>query len=92
MKFSKDPGSAAVGLIFRNTIWAFPYLAVMGMIWGYLANASSGAVAGVFIATAASVLIGTATCIFSESLDVSNVDTYGEGAADGAPDQLAKAA
>lgn len=30
--------------------------------------------------------------VFSESLDLSNVDTYGERAADGAPCQLAKAA
>jgi hypothetical protein len=39
----------------KNTIWAFPYLAVMGMIWGYLAGASSGAIAGLAAAAAISV-------------------------------------
>ena len=47
----------------KNTIWAFPYLAVMGMIWGYLAGASSGAIAGLAAAAAISVLLGWATSI-----------------------------
>lgn len=49
----------------KNTIWAFPYLAVMGMIWGYLAGASSGAIAGLAAAAAISVLLGSATSIFT---------------------------
>ncbi|MEJ2137805.1 MAG: tetratricopeptide repeat protein, partial [Desulfofustis sp.] len=42
-----------------------PYLAVMGMIWGYLAGASSGAIAGLAAAAAISVLLGWATSIFT---------------------------
>jgi hypothetical protein len=49
----------------KNTIWAFPYLAVMGLIWGYLAGASSGAIAGLAAAAAISVLLGAATSIFT---------------------------
>jgi hypothetical protein len=49
----------------KNTIWAFPYLAVMGLIWGYLAGASSGAIVGLAAAAAISVLLGSATSIFT---------------------------
>ena len=49
----------------KNAIWAFPYLAVMGLIWGYLADASSGAIIGLVAAVAISVLIGSATPIFN---------------------------
>ena len=49
----------------KNAIWAFPYLAVMGMIWGYLAGASSGAIAGLAVAAALSVLLGSTTSIFT---------------------------
>ena len=63
------PGSNvdSTNAVFKiiNTIWAFPYLAVMGMIWGYLAGASSGAIAGLAAAAAISVLLGSATSIFT---------------------------
>ena len=51
----------------KNAIWAFPYLAVMGMIWGYLAGASSGAIVGLAAAAAISVLIGSATTILNRT-------------------------
>jgi hypothetical protein len=54
-------------MIIRNTLWAFPYLAVMGLIWGYLADASSGALAGLLIAAATSVWVGKAITISSET-------------------------
>ncbi|MGW8303345.1 MAG: hypothetical protein ACWGNO_14810, partial [Desulfobacterales bacterium] len=57
--------SANAVLKFKNTIWAFPYLAVMGLIWGYLAGASSGAIVGLAAAAAISVLLGSATSIFT---------------------------
>ena len=75
MKPSKDVDAAGAVFTLRNTIWAFPYLAVMGLIWGYLANESSGAIAGLLVAAATSVLIGTATTIFSETPGGSVVDT-----------------
>ena len=43
----------------KNTLWVLPYLAIMGMIWGYLAAAVSGVIIGLLIAAAASVIIGT---------------------------------
>jgi len=49
----------------KNTIWAFPYLAVMGLIWGYLAGAYSGAIAGLAAAAALSVMLGSTTSIFT---------------------------
>jgi hypothetical protein len=33
MKPLKNVDSADLALILRNTIWAFPYLAVMGLMW-----------------------------------------------------------
>jgi hypothetical protein len=48
---------AAEGSTFKNMIWALPFLAVMGMIWGYLAAAGKGAVVGLFFAAAADVII-----------------------------------
>jgi len=61
MKPPADMDSAPAILIIRNALWAFPYLAVMGLIWGYLADASSGAIAGLLIAAATSVWVGKAT-------------------------------
>ncbi len=65
MKPRKNTDSADAALTLRNTIWAFPYLAVMGLIWGYLAGESSGAIVGLVVAAAASVTIGSATTIFT---------------------------
>jgi tetratricopeptide (TPR) repeat protein len=60
----RNVDSANAVFKLKNTIWAFPYLAVMGMIWGYLAGAFSGALAGLAAAAAISVLLGSATSIF----------------------------
>jgi hypothetical protein len=49
----------------KNTVWAFPYLAVMGLIWGYLAGAFPGAIAGLAAAAAISVILGSTTSIFT---------------------------
>lgn len=73
MKPSGDRDSTAAVSAFRNTIWAFPYLAVMGLIWGYLADESSGAIAGLLIAAALSVFLGTATAVFSETADETGI-------------------
>ena len=53
----------------KNTIWAFRYLAVMGLIWGYLADATTGAIAGLAVAAALSVMLGSTTSIFSATRD-----------------------
>ena len=57
--------SACAVFKLKNTIWAFPYLAVMGLIWGYLAGASSGAIAGLTAAAALSIILGSTTSIFT---------------------------
>jgi tetratricopeptide (TPR) repeat protein len=62
---ANNANSANAVFKLKNTIWAFPYLAVMGLIWGYLAGASSGAIVGLAAAVAISVLIGSATPSFN---------------------------
>ena len=67
--------SADAILNLKKTIWAFPYLAVMGLIWGYLADASSGAIVGLAVAVAVNILIGSATPIFNGPRGGSAVST-----------------
>jgi hypothetical protein len=67
--------SAGAILNLKKTIWAFPYLAVMGLIWGYLADASSGAIVGLAVAVAVNILIGSATPLFNEPRGGSAVST-----------------
>ena len=67
--------SAGAILKLKKTIWAFPYLAVMGLIWGYLADASSGAIVGLAVAVAINILIGSATPIFNGPRGGSAVST-----------------
>jgi tetratricopeptide (TPR) repeat protein len=76
MKSPADMDSSPAILIIRNTLWAFPYLAVMGLIWGYLADASSGAIAGLLIAAATSVWVGKVTTISSETSKESSIGTF----------------
>ena len=76
MKPPADMDSALAILIIRNTLWAFPYLAVMGLIWGYLAGGSSGAIAGLLIAAGASVWVGKATTISSETSNEGSVGSF----------------
>ena len=51
---------AAGGNTLKNIIWALPFLAVMGLIWGYLAAAGKGAAVGLFFAAVADVIIAVA--------------------------------
>ena len=44
----------------KNTFQTIPYLAVMGMIWGYLAAAVTGLIIGLFIASVISFIISKA--------------------------------
>ncbi len=64
MRLHTDFMPAAVGAL-KNAICALPYLAVMGMIWGYLLNAASGVIIGLLIAALAAAISGIATTIFS---------------------------
>jgi len=76
MKPLKDVDSADLALTLKNAVWAFPYLAVMGLIWGYLAGGSSGAAAGLVVAFAVSAAIGTATSIFTGVLGGGAVNVF----------------
>ena len=60
----------------KNTIWVLPYLAIMGMIWGYLAAAVSGVIIGLLVAAAASVIIGSTSKMFSIRSQSGSVDMH----------------
>jgi tetratricopeptide (TPR) repeat protein len=75
MKPLRDVDSADLALAFRNAVWAFPYLAVMGLIWGYLAGGSSGAVVGLAAALLVSATIGSAASSFTGRLGAGVVNT-----------------
>ena len=74
MKSHSNSAPTVTGSTLKNIIWALPYLTVMGMIWGYLAAAFTGAVIGLLIAAAAVVFIGTTTAMFSSPPPGDGVD------------------
>ena len=76
MNLLKNADSAELTLTLKNAIWAFPYLAVMGLIWGYLAGGSSGAVAGLVVAFLASATIGPVTSILTGVLGGGAVNVF----------------
>ena len=78
MKSRQDAESADPALNLKNALWALPYLVVMGLIWGYLADGSSGAWVGLVAAILVSAMIGSATSILSSVLGEGAVNTlYG---------------
>jgi tetratricopeptide (TPR) repeat protein len=80
MKTRKEVNSADAALNFRVILWAFPYLALIGLCLGYLAGGTPGAIAGLLTATAVSALIGSVTTIFTGALGGGAVNAlYGTG-------------
>jgi hypothetical protein len=80
MKPLKNLDSADSALILKNAIWAFPYLAVMGLIWGYLARGFFGAVVGLVVAFLVSAAIGSASLAVTGRIGEGGVNTpYGLG-------------
>jgi len=80
MRPLKNVGSADAALTFRNTLWALPYLAMMGLIYGYLMSGFLGAVLGLLAAAAVSAVIGSATTIFTGIVGGGTVNVfYGMG-------------
>jgi hypothetical protein len=75
MKIRKNMASADMAFNLRNAIWAFPYLAVMGLIWGYLADGSSGAWLGLVAAVLVGAMIGSAASILKGVLGQGAVNT-----------------
>ena len=65
MKFLKDMDSANAALTLRNTLWALPYLGVLGLTVGYSTDGLLGAFIGLTAAAAVSAVIGSATTIFT---------------------------
>jgi tetratricopeptide (TPR) repeat protein len=65
LKPRKDVNSADIALTVRNTMWALPYLAVLGIFWGFMVGGPLGALAGLLAAAAASAVIGSATTVFT---------------------------
>ena len=65
MKPLKDVNSANAALTLRNTLWALPYLAVIGSSLGYLTGGLPGAFIGLLAAAAVSAIIGSAATIFT---------------------------
>jgi tetratricopeptide (TPR) repeat protein len=80
MEPRKDVNSADAALTLRSTLWAFPYLVLIGLFLGYAAGGALGALAGLLAATAVSVMIGSATTIFTGVLGGGAVNAlYGTG-------------
>jgi tetratricopeptide (TPR) repeat protein len=75
MNSLKDVDSANLALTLRNAIWVFPYLAVMGLIWGYLARGPSGALAGLAVAFLVSAVLGPAASNLTGKLGEGAVNT-----------------
>lgn len=65
MKPFKDVDSANAALTLRNTLWALPYLGVLGLTVGYSTDGLLGAFIGLTAAAAVSAVIGSATTIFT---------------------------
>ena len=70
MKIQQDVTVSCAAGTLKKIIGTFPYLAVMGMIWGYLAAALSGVIIGLLIAAVCSVIIGTTTEKFCNTEDI----------------------
>ena len=57
--------SANAALTLRNTLWALPYLVVIGSSLGYITGGLPGVFVGLLAAAAVSAIIGSATTIFT---------------------------
>ena len=80
MNFLKDVNSANAALTLRNTLWALPYLGVLGLTVGYSTGGLMGAFIGLMAAAAVSTIIGSATTIFTGIVSGGAVNVfYGMG-------------
>jgi hypothetical protein len=80
MKSLKDVNSANAALTLRNTLWALPYLGVLGLTVGYSTGGLMGAFIGLMAAAAVSTIIGSATTIFTGIVSGGAVNVfYGMG-------------
>jgi hypothetical protein len=76
MRPLKDVDSANAALTLRNTLWALPYLCIMGLGSGYLAGGLPGAFIGLMTAVAVSSVIGSATTAFTGILGDGAVNMF----------------
>jgi tetratricopeptide (TPR) repeat protein len=91
MRPLKDMNSADTTLTFRSTLWALPYLAMVGLLLGYSAYGLSGAIVGLLAAVVVSAVIGSAASVFTGKVSGGAVNAfYGLGRRTyGLRDQLA---
>ena len=76
MKFRKNIDSAEVALTLKSTLWALPYLALIGICLGYVTYGTSGALVGLLASVAVSVVIGSATSAFTGKVGGGAVDAF----------------
>jgi hypothetical protein len=76
MRPLKDVDSANAALTLRNTLWALPYLCIMGLSLGYLAGGLLGTFIGLMAATAVSAVIGSATTAFTGILGDGAINVF----------------
>jgi tetratricopeptide (TPR) repeat protein len=76
MKPIKDVDSANAALTFRNTLWALPYLALIGLFLGYISWGPLGALIGLLVAIAVSAVVGSATTVFAGILGGGAVNVF----------------
>lgn len=76
MRPIRDVDSANAALTLRNTLWALPYLCILGLFLGYLAGGLLGAFIGLMAATAVSAVIGSATTVFTGILGNGAVNVF----------------
>lgn len=76
MKPLKDVNSADAALTFKSILWAFPYLALIGLLMGYAAYGASGALIGLLSAVGVSVVIGSSTSVFTDKMGGGAVNAF----------------
>jgi tetratricopeptide (TPR) repeat protein len=68
MKLLKDRNSADAALVLRNILFVLPYLALLGVVWGYVEGGIAWAFVGLLAAIAVSAVVGSAATIFARAL------------------------
>jgi tetratricopeptide (TPR) repeat protein len=76
MKPRKNIDSTKAALTFKNILWGFPYLALIGLCMGYVDYGLSGALFGLLIAIGVSASVGSATTIFTDILGGGAVNLF----------------
>ena len=76
MRPIKDLDSANAALTLRNTLWALPYLVLLGLCLGYMSYGLLGALIGLLVAITVSAAVGSATTVFTGILGDGAVNVF----------------